>query len=96
VRFLMIANCKLPNPVSLHRAGGLSFCPSCRIAAPIRGKVKVQGRRLRCGPEKEMIVAEMRSTDMPMEILGLEVKGKDIGKERIERAGDVASGQGVY
>jgi hypothetical protein len=43
-----------------------------------------------------MIVAEMRSTDMPMEILGLEVKGKDIGKERIERAGDVAAGQGVY
>src|SRR4029078_11922611 len=42
--------------------------------------------------EHQMIVAEMRATDMPMEILRLEIKREDIGKQRIKRAADVASG----
>src|SRR4029078_3163974 len=42
--------------------------------------------------EHQMIVAEMRATDMPMEILRLEIKREDIGKQRIKRAADVAVG----
>ena len=42
--------------------------------------------------EHQMIVAEMRATDMPMEILRLEIKREDVGKQRIKRAADVAAG----
>src|SRR5262245_3434567 len=38
-----------------------------------------------------MIVAEMRSAHMPMEILGLEIERKHIGEQRIEGAGNIAA-----
>src|SRR6185437_13193888 len=47
---------------------------------------------LRLLVQQQVIVAEMRSADMPVEILGLQVKGKDVGQECVERAGNVAAG----
>src|SRR6516165_7463437 len=41
--------------------------------------------------EQQMIVAEMRTADMPMEILGLEIKRKRIRKQGVERTRDIAA-----
>jgi len=45
--------------------------------------------------EEEMVVAEVGAGDMPMEILGLQVKRKEIGEQCVEGAGNVASGLGA-
>jgi hypothetical protein len=37
--------------------------------------------------EKEMVVAEMRSGDVPVEVLGLDLEGKCVGEQRIHRRG---------
>jgi hypothetical protein len=42
--------------------------------------------------EQEVIIAEMRSAHMPMEVLGLEIEREHVGEQRIERSGDVAAG----
>ena len=42
--------------------------------------------------EQQMVVAEMRPADMPVEILGLEIEREHVGEQRIEGAGDVAAG----
>ena len=42
--------------------------------------------------EHQMIVAEMRSADVPVEVLGLQIKREHIGEQRVERAGDIAAG----
>ena len=42
--------------------------------------------------EHQVVVAEMRPADMPMEILGLEIEREHIGEQRVERAGDIAAG----
>src|SRR6478672_3646963 len=39
--------------------------------------------------EQEMIVAEMRSADMPVEVLGLHVEREHVGEQRIQRTDDV-------
>ena len=45
--------------------------------------------------QQQVIVAKMRSRNMPMEILGLQVKRKEIGEQCVEGAGNVASGLGA-
>ena len=45
--------------------------------------------------EQQMIVAEMRAADVPMEILGFQIEGKGIRHQRVERAGDVLGGVGA-
>ena len=40
--------------------------------------------------EQQMVVAEMRPADMPVEILGLEIEREGVGQQGVERAGDVA------
>src|SRR5215467_14844520 len=45
--------------------------------------------------EEEMIVAEVGTGYMPMEILGLQVKRKHIGEQDIERAGNLRHGVGA-
>ena len=39
--------------------------------------------------EQKMVVAEVRAAHVPMKVLGLQVKGEDIGKERVKGRGDV-------
>src|SRR5450755_2447734 len=39
--------------------------------------------------EKQMIVAEMRATHVPVKILGLQIERENIRQDRIQRAGDV-------
>jgi hypothetical protein len=45
--------------------------------------------------EKQVIVAEMRPAHMPVKVLCLEVKGKDIRKQAVQRSAYVADGLGV-
>ena len=42
--------------------------------------------------EQQMIIAEMRPRDVPVEILGLDVKGIGIGQQPVQRPGDLRSG----
>ena len=42
-----------------------------------------------------MVVAEMRPTDVPVEILGLEIKRKGVGQDAVEGTGDVLGGIGA-
>ncbi len=44
--------------------------------------------------EQQMVVAEMRPADVPVEILGLEIERERIRQHAVERAGDVANGVG--
>ena len=39
--------------------------------------------------EQQVVIAEVRSAHVPMEILGLEVEGEHIGKQRVQGSGDV-------
>src|SRR5256885_322677 len=39
--------------------------------------------------EQQVVVAEVRSAHVPMEILGLEIQGPDIGEDGIHASGDV-------
>jgi len=41
--------------------------------------------------EHEVVVAEVRTAHVPVEILGFQVHREDIGQDRVERAGDVGS-----
>ena len=34
--------------------------------------------------EDQMVVAEMRAADVPVEVLGLEIEGEDVGKQQVE------------
>jgi len=36
-----------------------------------------------------MIVAEMTSADVPVEVLGLQIEGEGVGQQRVERGGDL-------
>jgi len=45
--------------------------------------------------EKQVVVAEVRSGHVPMEIFGFHVDGEDIGEDRVESGGDVFYGFGV-
>ena len=38
--------------------------------------------------EHQVVVAEMRAADVPMEILGLEIERESVGQEPVERLGD--------
>jgi hypothetical protein len=42
-----------------------------------------------------MIVAEMRPADMPVKILGLEIKRKGIGQQCVQRTGNILGGIGA-
>src|SRR5580698_807367 len=42
--------------------------------------------------QQQVIVAEVRAAHVPMEILGLEVQGEDIGQDGVHRARDIFSG----
>ena len=42
-----------------------------------------------------MIVTKMRPRDVPVEILGLEIQGEGVGKQDVERTGDVLHGVGA-
>ena len=37
-----------------------------------------------------MIVAEMRSAHVPVEVLGLQVEGEDVRQDDVHRSGDVS------
>src|SRR5262249_25596595 len=39
--------------------------------------------------EEQVVVAEMRTADMPVEVLGLDIEREGIGDERIKRSGYV-------
>src|ERR1700754_4062703 len=45
--------------------------------------------------EQLMPLPEMRARNVPVEILGFQVYGEDVGKQRIEGAGDVPGGRGA-
>jgi hypothetical protein len=45
--------------------------------------------------EEEVVIAEVRTRDVPMKVLGLEIEREHVGKKLIERCGDVAPGVGA-
>src|SRR4029079_19671633 len=45
--------------------------------------------------EQQVVVAEMWSTDVPVEILGLEIKDVGVGQDAVEGSGDVFGGIGA-
>src|SRR5262249_47639434 len=61
------------------------------LAHPLGDLIGRSENLVRLLVEQQMIVAEMRAADMPMEILGLEIECKRVSKQRIERARDVAA-----
>ena len=42
--------------------------------------------------EQQVIVAKVRTRDVPVEVLGLEIEGEHVGEQAVERARDVADG----
>ena len=42
--------------------------------------------------EQQMIVAEMRAADMPMEVLGLEIERENVGEDLVELGGQFPDG----
>ena len=43
--------------------------------------------------EQQVVVAEVRPADVPVEILGLEIEREGVGQQPVERLGDVADGR---
>src|SRR3981189_3207941 len=44
--------------------------------------------------EQQVVIAEMRTADVPMEILGLEVEREGVRQQPVERLGELADGGG--
>ena len=44
--------------------------------------------------EQEMVVAEMRAADVPVEVLGLQIEGEGIGEQSVQGLGDGGDGLG--
>ena len=45
--------------------------------------------------EQQVVVAEMRAADVPVEILGLEVERKGVGQDAVDGTGNVLGGIGA-
>src|SRR5581483_1419347 len=45
--------------------------------------------------EQQVVVAEMRSADVPVKILGFQVQRETVGEEAVESAGDIFRGIGA-
>ena len=66
--------------------------PGAQLAHPL-GQLVDGGEDLRrLFVEQQMIVAEMRARDMPVEILGLGVEGIGVGHQPVQRFGDFGNG----
>ena len=77
------------------RSSGASCRRSCGRARQVR-RSSPGFPRTGC-VEQQVIVAEMRSAHMPMEVLGLQIERETVGEQRIERRGNGAhrvSGRG--
>ena len=44
--------------------------------------------------KEKMIVAEVRSTDVPMKVLGLEIERQGVGEDAVQRGGNLCDGFG--
>ena len=45
--------------------------------------------------QEQMVIAEMRSADVPVEVFRLQIKRKNIREDRVHRASDVFHGLGA-
>jgi hypothetical protein len=46
--------------------------------------------------QQQVVVAEMRAADVPVEVLGLQVQREHVGQHRVQRRADVAGGLGRH
>ena len=77
------------NALQTRHMGDRAQRSPAQLSHAFRDKVRRRVELVGLLIEKQVIVAEVRSLDMPMEVLRLEIQREEIGKERIECAGDI-------
>src|SRR5687767_8164509 len=61
------------------------------LAHPLRDRIRYGEDLIALLIKQEMVIAEIRSAHVPMEILGLEIQSENIGQQRVERRCDLAA-----
>src|SRR5207253_4146501 len=65
------------------------------LSSPLRNLIRHGKQLISVIVEQKVIIAEVRSTHMPVKILGFQVQAEDISEERIKRACNVRDGFGI-